>query len=53
MLIYTRQRVDVEGQTELLSTGIYEDEVVRTNEGWRFLRRRYGLQEPLSDDYFA
>ena len=53
MLIYTRQRVDVEGQTELLSTGIYEDEVGRTNEGWRFLRRRYGLQEPLSDDYFA
>jgi hypothetical protein len=53
MLIYTRQRVGVEGQTELLSTGIYEDEVGRTPEGWRFLRRRYGLQESLSDDYFA
>ena len=53
MLLYTRQRVDVEGQTEVLSTGIYEDEVCRTTEGWQFLRRRYGLQEPLSDAYFA
>jgi len=52
MLVYTRQAVDTEGATELLSTGIYEDEVVRSAEGWRFLRRRWSLSAPLDEVYF-
>ena len=53
MLLYTRQRIGVDGQSELLSTGIYEDEVGKSAEGWRFLSRRWGLSEPLDADYFA
>lgn len=53
MLLYTRQRIGVDGQSELLSTGIYEDEVGKSPDGWRFLSRRWGLSEPLDAVYFA
>ena len=53
MLLYTRQSTEPEGRSELLSTGIYEDEVVRTAAGWRFVRRRWNLGEPLDDAYYA
>lgn len=53
MLLYTRQRVDETGTTELLSTGIYEDEVQKTAKGWQFYSRRYSLSMPLDDAYFS
>ena len=53
MLLYTRQAVDADLSAELLSTGIYEDEVVKTSTCWRFARRRWGLREPLLDAYFS
>lgn len=53
MLLYTRQKIGVDMSGELLATGIYEDETIRTADGWRFLRRRWGLSEPLDDVYFA
>ena len=53
MLLYTRQPVAGEGGAELLSTGIYEDGVVRTAAGWRFARRRWTLRAPLDAGYFA
>jgi len=53
MLLYTRQRIGVDGQSELLSTGIYEDEVGKSPDGWRFLSRRWGLSEPLDAAYFS
>lgn len=52
MLLYTRMAVDRDLSAELLSTGLYEDEVRRTAAGWRFSRRRWSLREPLSDAYF-
>ena len=53
MLLYTRQAVDGQGRAELLSTGIYEDEVARSAERWRFARRRWTLSAPLDGAYFA
>ena len=53
MLLYTRQQPDVDLSAELLSTGIYEDEVVKTAGEWRFTRRRWSLTEPLDDAYFT
>lgn len=53
MLLYTRQKPDVDLSAELLSTGIYEDEVVKTAGEWRFTRRRWSLTEPLDDAYFT
>ncbi len=53
MLLYTRQAIDREGSAELLSTGLYEDEVVRASDRWLFLRRRWTLSAPLDADYFA
>jgi len=52
MLLYTRQAIGREGSAELLSTGIYEDEVVRGADGWRFLHRRWTLSAPLDAFYF-
>lgn len=53
MLLYTRQSVEENGASELLSTGIYEDEVEKTAAGWRFLSRRWSLTQPLEDVYFS
>jgi hypothetical protein len=52
MLIYTRQLFEEGAAPELLSTGIYEDEVRLTNEGWQFMARHYQLAPPLDDIYF-
>lgn len=53
MLLYTRQSLEENGRSELLSTGIYEDEVERSREGWRFARRCWQLRTPLEDVYFS
>lgn len=53
MLLYTRQSLEENGRSELLSTGIYEDEMTRTGEGWRFARRKWTLKAPLDDVYFG
>lgn len=52
MLLYTRQHREKLGAAELLSTGIYEDRVRRTADGWRFTTRNYALSLPLNNDYF-
>lgn len=52
MLLYTRQSLEENGRSELLSTGIYEDVVGRTGGAWRFLRRCWQLRTPLDDAYF-
>jgi hypothetical protein len=53
MLIYTRQEHDRDGSAELLSTGIYEDEVVLREGLWQFARRRWTLSAALDDVYFT
>lgn len=53
MLLYTRQSLEENGRSELLSTGIYEDEVERTGAGWRFARRCWRLRAALDEDYYA
>lgn len=53
MLLYTRQSLEENGRSELLSTGIYEDEVEKTGGAWRFTRRCWQLRTPLEDVYFA
>jgi hypothetical protein len=53
MLLYTRQSLEENGRSELLSTGIYEDEVEKTSEGWRFVRRCWQLRTPLEAVYFG
>lgn len=52
MLLYTRQAIKGDGGAELLGTGIYEDQVLKTERGWRFQSRRYELLAPLEDIYF-
>ncbi len=52
MLLYTRQSLEENGRSELLSTGIYEDEVERSAGRWRFVRRCWQLKTPLDDVYF-
>lgn len=52
MLLYTRQSLEENGRSELLSTGIYEDEVEKSAAGWRFVRRCWQLRTPLDDVYF-
>jgi hypothetical protein len=52
MLIYTRQLFEEGAAPEFLSTGIYEDEVRLTDEGWLFVSRHYELAPPLDDIYF-
>ena len=52
-LLYTRQAIGVLGGAELIGTGVQEDEVVRTAEGWRFQRRRWALSEPLDPAYLG
>ena len=53
MLVYTRMADDSEMAADLLSTGIYEDVVRRSADGWRFARRAYALRAPLDDAYFS
>ncbi|MEZ4282607.1 MAG: nuclear transport factor 2 family protein [Myxococcota bacterium] len=53
MLLYTRQSLEENGRSELLSTGIYEDVVERSSAGWRFARRCWQLRTPLEDGYFS
>lgn len=53
MLLYTRQSLEENGRSELLSTGIYEDVVERSSAGWRFTRRCWQLRTPLEDGYFS
>jgi hypothetical protein len=53
MLLYTRQSLEENGRSELLSTGIYEDEVERTGESWQFVRRCWQLRTALDDVYYA
>lgn len=52
MLLYTRQSLEENGRSELLSTGIYEDEVEKAASEWRFKRRRWTLRAPLDEVYF-
>ena len=52
MLLYTRQSLLEDGKSELLSTGIYEDEVEKAGGTWRFTRRRWELKSPLDAIYF-
>ncbi len=53
MLLYTRQSLEENGRSELLSTGIYEDEVGKSRAGWRFVRRCWQLRTALEDVYFS
>jgi hypothetical protein len=52
MLLYTRQEIGRDGSAELLSTGIYEDELRLGDTGWQFLTRRWTLSAPLDEIYF-
>ena len=52
MLLYTRQTVGSNTSAALVGTGIYEDEVRRTADGWRFQSRCYTLSAPLDEPYF-
>jgi hypothetical protein len=51
-LLYATQARDAETSAQLLATGIYEDEVRRTAEGWRFSRRTVEMAPELDDAYF-
>jgi hypothetical protein len=51
-LLYTRQSLEENGRSELLSTGIYEDEVERSSDAWWFTRRCWQLRTPLDVLYF-
>ena len=51
LLLYTRQAIEENGRSELLSTGIYEDEVEQSAEGWRFMKRCWQLRIPIDDAY--
>ena len=53
MHLYTRQRLDQTAATELISTGIYEDEVRKGATGWQFCSRRFSISAPLDDAYFS
>jgi hypothetical protein len=52
MLLYTKQSLDFSAPCELVATGIYEDVVVKTAEGWKFKSRKSTLNAPLADRYF-
>jgi len=51
MLLYTRQDVGKPLSAEVLLTGVYEDEIRRTPEGWQFARRKMELALPLDSRY--
>ena len=53
MLLYTKQSVDFSAPCELVATGIYEDVVVKTVDGWKFKSRQSTLNAPLDDRYFT
>lgn len=51
-LLYTTQARDAQTSAQLLATGIYEDEIRRTDRGWRFSRRTVEMAPLLDDVYF-
>jgi hypothetical protein len=53
MLLYTKQSLDFSAPCELVATGIYEDVVVKTVDGWQFKSRQSTLSAPLNDRYFT
>jgi hypothetical protein len=53
MLLYTKQSLDFSAPCELVATGIYEDVVVKTVDGWKFKSRQSTLSAPLNDRYFT
>ena len=52
-LLYTTQARDAQTSAQLLATSIYEDEIRRTEEGWRFSRRTVEMAPALDDAYFS
>lgn len=52
-LLYTTQARDAKTSAQLLATGIYEDEIRRTEKGWRFSRRTVEMSPALDEGYFA
>ncbi len=52
MLLYTKQSLDFSAPCELVATGIYEDVVVKTAEGWKFKSRKSTLSALLDERYF-
>lgn len=53
MLLYTKQSLDFSSPCELVATGIYEDVVVKTADGWKFKARCSTLNAHLNDVYFV
>lgn len=51
MLLYTRQDVGKPLSAEVVLTGVYEDEIRRTPEGWQFARRKMEIALPLDSRY--
>jgi len=51
-LLYTTQARDAQTSAQLLATGIYEDEIRRTAQGWRFSDRTVEMAPELDDIYF-
>ncbi len=52
-LLYTTQARDAQTSAQLLATGIYEDEIRRTAQGWRFSGRTVEMAPVLDDAYFV
>lgn len=53
MLLYSRQNIGQPLSAEILATGIYEDEVLRTEQGWRFVSRTMEVATPLDPAYMS
>ena len=53
MLLYTKQSLDFSAPCELVATGIYEDVVLKTADGWKFKTRHSTLNAHLHDVYFV
>ena len=51
MLLYTRQKIDEPLSAQVQLTGVYEDEIQRTAEGWQFVRRKMDIVSPLDARY--
>ncbi len=52
MLLYTRQNIDKPLSAEVMATGIYEDIIVHTANGWRFQQRRMEVAPGIDPIYF-
>lgn len=53
ILLYTWETLEIPREVSVRSTVIYEDEVRRTPNGWRFCARTCDTQLPLDDVYFS